>query len=43
MHDPNEASAELKRVVKEYGFKGALVNDTQRAGELDLGCLLVHC
>ena len=32
MHDPNEASAELKRVVKEYGFKGALVNDTQRAG-----------
>ena len=32
MHDPNEASAELKRVVKDYGFKGALVNDTQRAG-----------
>jgi 2,3-dihydroxybenzoate decarboxylase len=33
MHDPNEAAAELKRVVKDYGFKGALVNDTQRAGE----------
>ena len=32
MHDPTEASAELKRVVKDYGFKGALVNDTQRAG-----------
>ncbi|KAL1582553.1 2,3-dihydroxybenzoate decarboxylase [Cladosporium halotolerans] len=32
MHDPNEASAELRRVITKYGFKGALVNDTQRAG-----------
>lgn len=32
MHDPQEAADELKRCVKEYGFKGVLVNDTQRAG-----------
>jgi len=32
MHDPKEAAAELKRCVIKYGFKGALVNDTQRAG-----------
>jgi 2,3-dihydroxybenzoate decarboxylase len=32
MHDPKEASDELRRTVKGYGFKGALVNDTQRAG-----------
>lgn len=32
MHDPHEAAAELRRCVKELGFKGALVNDTQRAG-----------
>ncbi|KAM4065653.1 amidohydrolase [Hirsutella rhossiliensis] len=32
MHDPNEAAAELRRCVTQYGFKGALVNDTQRAG-----------
>ncbi|KAM3514201.1 hypothetical protein MY11210_002192 [Beauveria gryllotalpidicola] len=32
MHDPAEAAAELKRCVTELGFKGALVNDTQRAG-----------
>ncbi|EKG13149.1 Amidohydrolase 2 [Macrophomina phaseolina MS6] len=32
MHDPKTASEELKRCVKQYGFKGALINDTQRAG-----------
>lgn len=32
MHDPKEASEELARCVKQLGFKGALVNDTQRAG-----------
>lgn len=32
MHDPDEAAAELRRCVEKYGFKGALVNDTQRAG-----------
>ena len=32
MHDPSEAAAELKRCVQTLGFKGALVNDTQRAG-----------
>lgn len=32
MHDPQQAAGELRRVVKEYGFKGVLVNDTQRAG-----------
>lgn len=32
MHDPNEAAAELERCVAQLGFKGALVNDTQRAG-----------
>lgn len=32
MHDPKEAAAELKRCVTQLGFKGALVNDTQRAG-----------
>ncbi|CAK7221131.1 hypothetical protein SEUCBS140593_004466 [Sporothrix eucalyptigena] len=32
MHDPAEAAAELRRCVTEYGFLGALVNDTQRAG-----------
>lgn len=32
MHNPKEAADELRRVVTEYGFKGALVNDTQRAG-----------
>lgn len=33
MHDPKEAAEELTRCVKQLGFKGALVNDTQRAGE----------
>lgn len=33
MHDPKEAADELRRCVTEYGFKGALVNDTQRSGE----------
>lgn len=33
MHNPKEAAAELRRCVKDYGFKGALVNDTQRAGD----------
>lgn len=32
MHNPKEAAEELRRTVTEYGFKGALVNDTQRAG-----------
>ncbi|KAJ6441089.1 amidohydrolase family protein [Purpureocillium lavendulum] len=32
MHDPEQAAAELRRCVTQYGFKGALVNDTQRAG-----------
>ncbi|KAG6010529.1 hypothetical protein E4U21_005880 [Claviceps maximensis] len=32
MHNPDEAAAELTRCVTTYGFKGALVNDTQRAG-----------
>lgn len=32
MHDPHQASAELTRCVKEYGFLGALVNDAQHAG-----------
>lgn len=32
MHNPSEAAAELRRCVQTYGFKGALVNDTQRAG-----------
>ncbi|WOO85295.1 Salicylate decarboxylase [Vanrija pseudolonga] len=32
MHDPHQASAELRRCVKEYGFLGALVNDAQHAG-----------
>lgn len=32
MHDPHQAAAELRRCVEKYGFKGALVNDTQRAG-----------
>ncbi|KAK5084000.1 hypothetical protein LTR70_007302 [Exophiala xenobiotica] len=32
MHDPKEAADELRRCVTKYGFKGALVNDTQRAG-----------
>lgn len=32
MHNPQEAADELRRTVTRYGFKGALVNDTQRAG-----------
>ncbi|EHA47733.1 2,3-dihydroxybenzoic acid decarboxylase [Pyricularia oryzae 70-15] len=32
MHDPQEAADELRRTVTKYGFKGALVNDTQRSG-----------
>jgi 2,3-dihydroxybenzoate decarboxylase len=32
MHNPQEAADELRRCVTKYGFKGALVNDTQRAG-----------
>lgn len=32
MHDPKAAATELRRCVTQYGFKGALVNDTQRAG-----------
>ncbi|KAK4494308.1 hypothetical protein PRZ48_014606 [Zasmidium cellare] len=33
MHNPAEAAAELERCVKQYGFLGALVNDTQRSSE----------
>lgn len=33
MHDPKEAADELRRCVTKYGFKGVLVNDTQRAGK----------
>lgn len=33
MHDPKVASEELRRCVTQYGFKGALVNDTQRNDE----------
>ncbi|EFY91148.1 2,3-dihydroxybenzoic acid decarboxylase dhbD [Metarhizium acridum CQMa 102] len=36
MRNPQEAATELKRCVTQYGFKGALVNDTQRAGEDDM-------
>lgn len=32
MHNPQEAADELRRTVTKYGFKGVLVNDTQRAG-----------
>lgn len=32
MHDPKEAADELRRCVTVLKFKGALVNDTQRAG-----------
>lgn len=32
MHNPQEAADELRRTVGKYRFKGALVNDTQRAG-----------
>lgn len=32
MHDPKTAAEELTRCVKQYSFKGALINDTQRAG-----------
>ncbi|KAJ5749416.1 hypothetical protein N7533_006444 [Penicillium manginii] len=28
MHNPEQAAAELERCVGQYGFKGALVNDT---------------
>lgn len=32
MHDPQEVAMELRRCVTQYDIKGALVNDTQRAG-----------
>lgn len=32
MHDSNQTAAELRRCVTQYGFKSALVNDTQRSG-----------
>lgn len=38
MHDPQEAADELRRCVTKYGFKGALVNDTQRTDESGDGC-----
>lgn len=30
MHDPQQASDELRKCITKYGFKGILVNDTQR-------------
>lgn len=30
MHDPVTAAEELRRCVTQFGFKGALINDTQR-------------
>lgn len=33
MHDPEQAGAELRRCVNELGFHGALLNDSQHAGE----------
>jgi 2,3-dihydroxybenzoate decarboxylase len=39
MHDPQTASDELRRCIKEYGFKGALVNDTQRNDESGTGMI----
>lgn len=33
MHDATQAAAELTKCVQEYGFKGALINDTQRTSE----------
>jgi len=35
MHDPDVAARELERCVKEYGFKGALVNGFQQVGTED--------
>lgn len=32
MHNSQKAADELCRFITQYGFKGALVNDTQRAG-----------
>ena len=32
MHDPAQAGAELRRVVTQLGFHGALLNDVQHAG-----------
>ncbi|CAK1367532.1 unnamed protein product [Cercospora beticola] len=39
MHDPQTAADELRRCVKEYGFLGALVNDTQRNDESGTGMI----
>jgi 2,3-dihydroxybenzoate decarboxylase len=35
MHDPDAASAELERCVKELGFKGCMVNGFQQIGDPD--------
>jgi predicted TIM-barrel fold metal-dependent hydrolase len=35
MHDPDAASEELTRCVKELGFKGCMVNGFQQAGDAD--------
>jgi len=35
MHDPDAASKELTRCVKELGFKGCMVNGFQQVGEAD--------
>ena len=39
MHDPKTAAEELRRCVTQYGFKGALVNDTQRNDESGTGMI----
>ncbi|SPO00329.1 related to 5-carboxyvanillate decarboxylase [Cephalotrichum gorgonifer] len=41
MHDPEQASRELLRCVKELGFHGALLNDYQQSG-LDNNTLLYY-
>jgi 2,3-dihydroxybenzoate decarboxylase len=35
MHDPESAAGELRRCVKELGFKGCMVNGFQQAGDQD--------
>ena len=35
MHDPDEAARELERCVKDFGFRGALVNGFSQVGDAD--------
>ena len=35
MHDPDAASAELTRCVRELGFKGCMINGFQQAGDAE--------